>query len=614
MNSEIKLRPRILVLWKIAKNYRLTIGLSFILGIFSAILEGIGLGLVVPILQGLTDSTSLVSGNPIFDFLSRLFTSSSKENPLQILMLVLLAITILKNGAIYGHVLIVEWLRVNLIRHLRCQIFNQLLETRYQFFIQHRVGNLWNKLISETNRTSQVVVLMIQQTSLLCIGVVYVGLLLTISWPLTLLVIAILGFLSFVFRIINKKNHEAGKRISQTYAQNFSAGLEALSAMKVIRLFGQEKFERARFDKTVKKANHADMRSILLTTLIPPITEIFTMGMFTFILFLSAKFFIHQPDSLLPLLLTFLFILYRIQPRFTQYNSNRSRIANNLSGVDAVLQILSEVKKQLVKSGSKKFDKLQKEIQFENVTFSYDSNSTPVLNLANFKIPVGKITAIVGDSGAGKSTLADLIPRFYEPDKGCIRADGIDIRAFELTSWRSTIGVVSQETFLFNASVRDNIAYGYLEASSQQVEEACHKSNSWGFISAMPQGLETVIGDRGVRLSGGQRQRIAIARAILRNPQILILDEATSALDTTTERLVQEEVEELSQNRTVLVITHRLSTIANASKILVLKEGVIVEQGTHKELLRKQGTYAENHFLQFSGLTTEQMENRTISS
>ena len=593
-------KQNIWILIRLLKPYRFQVGLSLILAVLAALLEGVGLGLLVPVLQSLTTNGSLASGNAVVDLLSRPFMSIPSQDRLPVLMLILLIITALKNGATYGHAYLGAWLRTNLMRNLRCRMFDQFLRVGYQFLAQCRAGDLWNDLTSETNRAGQVASALIQQAGIGFVIAVYAVLLLAISWPLTLLAVAMVGALSLVLRTIVRRSGVAGEQISRTYAQHSSVGLEGLSAMRVIRLFGREDFERARFERTVEQANQADMRSIQVTTLMSPLSELFAMGMFALIFLLAAKVFIRQADALLPLLLMFLFILYRLMPRVTQFNSNRATIANNLPAVDAVVRMLSPEGKPFVKSGSRPFGGLREGIRFEGVTFSYKSGEGPVLSRVSIDIPAGKTVALVGASGAGKSTLVDLVPRFYDPDEGRITADGIDVRELDLTSWRSAIGVVSQDTFLFNASVRDNIAYGRLEAADEEIEEASRQANAYEFISEMPQGFGTLIGDRGVRLSGGQRQRIAIARAILRNPQILILDEATSALDTASERLVQEALEKLSENRTVIVVAHRFSTIVHADCVVVLEGGKVVEAGTHRELLEEKGAYWRYYSMQYA--------------
>lgn len=587
-----------------AKPYRVQIGLSLMLGVLLAFLEGVGLGLLVPILQGLTNNASVISGNPVIDWINRPFADVPTQARLQILMAVLLGVTVLKNGAAYGHTVLNEWLRVNLMRRLRCKIFDQLLHVGCEFLAERRSGDLWNELTTETNRTAQLAVTLVQQAAILFVTAVCVGLLFLISWPLTLLAGMTLGILSLLLRTFIKRSREAGKRISRAYADSSSVGLEALGAVRVIRLFGREKFERDRFDAMVMHANQADMYSAKIRALVTPISELFTMGMFALTIVLAAGHFVQPVDDFLPLLLTFLFILYRLMPRVTRFNSNRTIIANNTPALAAVANALSSADKPFVKTGTQPFVRLRKAIQFEHVSFSYNGRALPALNNVNLEIPYGKTTAIVGASGAGKSTLADLIPRLYDPGDGRIMVDEIDIRDLNLTDWRSTIGVVSQETFVFHASIRDNIRYGRLDATKVEIEDSSRRANAYEFISQMPKGFDTVVGDRGMRLSGGQRQRIAIARAILRNPQILILDEATSALDTASERLVQEALEDLSENRTVVIVAHRLSTISKADQVIVLQDGTVAEIGTHEELMGKKGVYWRYHSLQFDSSVT----------
>lgn len=299
-------------------------------------------------------------------------------------------------------------------------------------------------------------------------------------------------------------------------------------------------------------------------------------------------------------LISYVVILFRLFPIVGQFNSGRTQLANHLPSTEIVVEFLRRDNKLFIKSGKKIYTKLTKGIRFEGVSFAYPGHEKLVLQEIDLWIPKGKTIALVGASGAGKSTIADLLPRFYDPTSGRITIDGQDLREYDIKSVRRSMGIVSQDTFLFSNTVRYNICYGLKGVSEEDTIAAAKRANAYEFITQLPHGFDTEIGERGVMLSGGQRQRMAIARALLRNPDILILDEATSALDTVSERLVQEAIDELCRDRTTLVIAHRLSTVQKADCIVALDRGKIVEMGNHEELLAKNGYYARLYKMQFT--------------
>ncbi|MEO1508123.1 MAG: ATP-binding cassette domain-containing protein, partial [Cyanobacteria bacterium J06633_23] len=292
--------------------------------------------------------------------------------------------------------------------------------------------------------------------------------------------------------------------------------------------------------------------------------------------------------------------LFRTLPYLGQLNSQRSTLANTAASVEIVTALLRRDDKPFMPRGVQPYRPLQEGIRFNQIRFNYPGHEQEVLRGIDLFLPKGQTLALVGSSGAGKSTLADLLPRFYDPTSGTIELDGVDLKAIDISSYRSNLGIVSQETFLFNASVRENLLYGRPEATEAELMAAAKQANAHEFIENLPQGFDTMIGDRGVLLSGGQRQRLAIARALLQDPDILILDEATSALDTVSERLVQNAIDKLSRDRTTLVIAHRLSTIHEADQIAVLDRGKVVEVGNHQDLLEKRGAYAKLHAMQLT--------------
>ena len=297
-------------------------------------------------------------------------------------------------------------------------------------------------------------------------------------------------------------------------------------------------------------------------------------------------------------LLTFFFVLFRVVPIVQDINGTRAHLSTLEGAADNIKELIRTDNKIYLQNGYVKFTGLQYSIDIVSADFGYDAD-TLVLNNITLSIEKGKTTALVGGTGAGKSTLIDLIPRFYDPTEGNVLIDGINIRQFDISSLRQKIAVVSQDTFIFNTTVGNNISYGTEGATEAEIRKVAQLANALEFIDEMPEGLNTQLGDRGVRLSGGQRQRIAIARALLRDPEILILDEATSALDYVTEHLIQESIEKLSVGRTVIAIAHRLSTIAQADKVVVLEQGSIVEQGNYQELLQLQGKLWEYHKTQY---------------
>ena len=338
-------------------------------------------------------------------------------------------------------------------------------------------------------------------------------------------------------------------------------------------------------------------KAIVVQALIEPLSEGAGILMLLGILIGGFAFLIPNGYLQSASLLTFLFVLLRITPIIRFLNTLRARFSNLYGSFDNIQQLLRTDDKPYFENGKVQFVGLTRAIEFVAVDFGYDTGELVLQQIA-LTIPQGQTVALVGASGAGKSTLADLIPRFYDPTLGKILIDGFNLREFDIKSLRRKLAVVSQDTFIFNASVRDNIAYGMAKVDEVAIREAARLANALEFIENMPEGFDTQLGERGVRLSGGQRQRIAIARALLRNPDILILDEATSALDSVSERLIQESLEKLSVGRTVISIAHRLSTIMKADRVVVLEQGRIVEQGTYQELLQQRGQLWRYHQMQ----------------
>jgi ATP-binding cassette subfamily B protein/subfamily B ATP-binding cassette protein MsbA len=380
---------------------------------------------------------------------------------------------------------------------------------------------------------------------------------------------------------------------------------EQIQGLRLLHTTGQISAAARETDGLLQEQKVHASRMVLISNLITPISSMLPIIAISLIASASVLIFQNRQSGVLPSLVTFVLALQRMNTRLGSINSTITNLVANTALIDRLNSILDDSDKEFVRPGGKPFTQLQREIRLENVGLRYSPELAPAISDINLVIQSGQTVALVGSSGAGKSTIADLLVGLYQPTEGRILIDGIDMHTLEISSWQRKLGVVSQDTFLLNNSIAANIAYGTPEADRQAVEAAARAAQAAGFIAGLPDGYDTVIGERGYRLSGGQRQRISLARALLRDPQLLILDEATSALDSQSERLVQEAIERFERTHTVLVIAHRLSTIVNADLICVMQAGQIIERGRHADLLAARGSYAQ--------LWQQQSQGRNIS-
>jgi subfamily B ATP-binding cassette protein MsbA len=416
------------------------------------------------------------------------------------------------------------------------------------------------------------------------------------SWQLSLLVAVALVLISLSIQQVTRKAKNLGRQAVEANNKLANRVMEGFYGMREIRAFGHEDYELQRFKQASTHLRTISIKLSNFYAITGPLSEFLSVALLVCILIIALHY-----KSDISTLLTFIFMLYRLQPVVRRLDSDRVNFLGLLGAVENVMSFLNRSDKQYIESGDIQFQGLQRGITFESVDFRYNATEKPALADVSIYIPQGKTTAIVGPSGGGKSTLIRLICRFYDITEGEIYVDDRPLKNLNLSSWRSRIAIVSQNVHIFSTTVGENIAYGRLDATKAEIIAAAKKANAHGFISNLPEGYDTMVGDRGIRLSGGQRQRIALARAIVREPEILILDEATNALDSLSENLIQEALNSFSQNRTVIVIAHRLSTIEQADQIIVVQEGRVIEQGNLQYLLKLNGLFAKLYNLQSGG-------------
>lgn len=518
---------------------------------------------------------------------------------LNLVVISILVVFLVRGFATYGQTYTMSYIGQRVIIDIREAMFKHLQRLDQAYYDRRKTGVIMSNLTNDVAALQSAIV--DNLVSFITEGVTLIGSLVSmlyLDWKLTLVTLVIVPVVLGIINIFGKRLRIAGHDVQGRIADITSLLQETISGARVVRSFAREGYEVQRFERENQRNFRAVMRATKLTSLLSPLVE-FSAAIAVTVILWYGGYSVVTGAITAGSLIAFLIYAINLSNPVKRLSQVYGTIQKAMAAGDRVFAILDTKPEVVEKTNAIVLPEVDGRVRFDHVSFSYDGEKK-ALDDFSLDVPAGRVVAIVGPSGAGKTTIANLLPRFYDATEGAITVDGIDVRDVTFQSLREQIGVVPQETMLFNATIKDNILYGRLDGTDEEVYAAAKAANALEFIERLPEGMDTLVGERGSSLSGGQRQRIAIARAILKNPKILILDEATSALDTESEKLVQEALERLMQGRTAFVIAHRLSTIKNADQIVVLREGKLVESGTHDELVAAGGLYQHLYSVQFA--------------
>lgn len=568
--------------------------------VIASFFEGVSFGMFIPLMQTLTNTgTNILEKAPVINRFGSILSSMDQTRMVSVIFILLFLMLTIKNLFTYLSNILIAKLRFGLVRNLSVIQMNKLIDYDTKYFDNVKIGTLITSISTETNRIGNMMRALLTFTANLGKVFAYIVLLFFISFKISALVLLLVIGILIPLELIMKKLKKLGVKVSEATREYNYKLTEIFNGIRVIKTFGAEEAEKRGFQDTADKIYRLSYTSNKYTYLLIPISEIILFGLIVASFLVLLNVVKINITNTFPFVATYLLVLTRALTQLNLLNSLRSEAVNNLAAVTNYEEINNEIGRMTIKSGDKIIRNFSRSIEFKNVSFSYTGKRL-VLSNVNIKIPKGKITALVGVSGAGKSTVVNLISRFYDVNSGEIFIDGINIKDLDIKEWRKKMGFVSQDIFIFNASLKYNISYGRDDVSEEDIVEASKVAGVYDFLSYLPDGYCTVLGERGVMLSGGQKQRISIARAIIHNPEILVLDEATSSLDTETEKQITNAINKLTENRTVVAIAHRLSTILHSDNIVVLHDGMVAEQGTHADLIEKNRMYKKLYDNQFN--------------
>ena len=574
------------------KPYRLLVILVIFSSVLGAVLDGISIGMLIPLISILQGNATDVQTPKMLQWLIDLLKLLPPQQKIYFAIGLVVLAMLLKNifqttGSKLGY-----WLSGKITADVRWQTIQSLMRVRIDFHHKAKIGDLLEKAINNTGQFEHLTRRVVDTSANLINFTMLFSLLIILSWQLTAITFILGAVFAFIVNSYSRALRQMSKDRAKSDRQLLNTFHESLSGIQLIKSYRKENEQLTRLKRRIESARKARFPLFYRIQSIHFLTDALGSIAIGALFLIALWLYDMNTKLLLTQLIPFVYILTRLIPITKFLNAGKGEILVMWQYVKLVHDLLKTDNKSFITDGGVTFSGLKREIRFQAVNFSYPGAKQFALSNIYFSIPVGKTTAIIGHSGSGKSTLVNLLLRFYDPQSGRMLVDGQSLSDLTLDSYRRKIGIVSQDTFIFNNTVRYNITFGaHRECAEEEIIMAAKKAAAHEFIVALPQGYDTHLGDRGINLSGGQRQRISIARTILNDPEILILDEATSALDNQTEKLVHEAITKISRNRTVIIIAHRLSTIAGADQVIVMKNGRVAEMGSTEQLFKQKGEY-----------------------